>query len=160
MSNPFELLAEQQINSPTRAKLRAAEKRAAKQTMVPTDQEKKLIDQSRQLRSYRRWKRERIKQHLAIPYRPGFLALRRVLRSLTIETPDALLDFVAGASWLHAAPFETRAIVLDVISARISRLRIQNGLEPFDDSLPGEEPTAFEIIRAQINTFTKSAEQT
>ena len=159
MVNPFEQLADRQINSPTRARLRAAEKRAAKQPMVPTEQEKKLNDQTKQFRSYRRWKRQQVKERLAEPYPEGFSELRRILRSLTIDNPAALVDYIAGAAWLHKASHEARAIAMEVISDAITRLRIQNGFAPFDDALPGEEPTVHDLILARLDTFSKPTEQ-
>jgi len=41
-----------------------------------------------------------------------------------------------------------------MIGWAIARLRIRNGYPPFDDSLPGEDPTVFEIIRAELDCFS------
>ena len=80
MDNPFEALAEQ-LTSPAKAKIRAAEKRAA---MKPTAQEQESINKRRQFRMYRRWKRGQIKEFKE--RNPQIFAeLRFVLRRLTLD---------------------------------------------------------------------------
>ena len=74
-----------------------------------------------------------------------------MLRRLTIDDSAKLVDYVEQAQWLVDADRLTRYIVLSVIADKIVKLRIQNGYAPFDDSLPGELPTAFEIIRARLS---------
>ena len=119
--------------------------------MVPTQQEKKQRDQQRQYRAYRRHKRAEIRTLLEGQYRIPFLQLSRVLRRLTIEDSKPLLDYVEQAQWMVDADRVTRYIVLAAISHRIIKLRIQNGYAPFDDSLPGELPTVYEIIRKRLS---------
>jgi hypothetical protein len=41
-----------------------------------------------------------------------------------------------------------------MIGWAIARLRIRNGYPPFDDSLPDELPTVFEVIRAELDCFS------
>jgi len=147
MNNPFDQLADRQAVSAQKAKWRAAEKRAAKAPMVPTEQEKKLRDNNKQLRLYWRWKRRLVKAELRGLYAGPWRELLRVLRKLTIDDSSPLLEHVH--KW-QGADRDTLHLVLEIISRRITRLRIQNGYEPFDDALPGEQPNAYLIIRAEL----------
>ena len=45
-------------------------------------------------------------------------------------------------------------IMLSAIDQAIARLRVRNGYPPIDDSLPGEDPTVFEVIRAELDCFS------
>jgi len=148
MDNPFEALAEQ-LTSPAKAKIRAAEKRAA---MKPTAQEQESINKRRQFRMYRRWKRGQIKEFKE--RNPQIFAeLRFVLRRLTLDNAEFLLQF----SRFHSNQIRShtdRAIALGIMGTAIARLRIRNGLPPFDDSLPSEEPTVFELIRDELDCFS------
>jgi hypothetical protein len=150
MSNPFEDLADHGMTAPVKAKIRAAEKRAA---MKPTAQEQESIDKRRLLRTHSRWRRRQIKEHLARPYWVEFRELAAFLRKMTINDADRLVDFVKRATWLKSGPYAARFCALMLVGDTIARLRIRNGLPPFDDSLPGEEPTAFEKIRDELDCF-------
>jgi len=154
-SSPFEQLAQRQMVQATKrkhakreAKLFASDRHAP---MVPGEQEKKQRDQQRMVRAYRRHKRAEIRTLLEGQHRIPFLQLTRVLRRMTIEDGPALVAHVDNAQWLVDADRLTRYIVLAAISDKIVKLRIQNGYAPFDDSLPGELPTVYEIIRAKLS---------
>ena len=140
--------AEKRRAAKRQAKLYTSDKQAP---LVPSAQEKKQRDATRQFRAYRRHKRAEIRALLEGQYRVPFLQLSRVLRRLTIEDTQPLLDYVEQAQWMVEADRVTRYIVLASISHRITKLRIQNGYAPFDDSLPGELPTVYEIIRARLS---------
>ena len=43
---------------------------------------------------------------------------------------------------------------MTLIAAHLIVLRLTNGEAPFDDSLPGEEMTLFEIIRKELRVLT------
>lgn len=156
--NPFLLTAELQMVSASKAKLRAAEKRAAKYKrdsdapMILEGLDKKLAQQSAQVRAYKRQRRALIRAQLMGPKKIQWLELTRVLRRMTIDDSAPLINHVSQATWLHEADLDTRYIALSIIAYAIVRLRTVNGYDPFDDSLPGEEPTAFEIIRGILKT--------
>jgi hypothetical protein len=154
-SNPFEQLAQQQMVQAFKRKHKRREaklyQRDSDAPMVPGEQDKKQRDQQRMYRSYRRHKRAEIRALLEGQYRIPFLRLSRVLRRMTIEDGAALVEHVEQAQWMVEADRLTRYIVLAAISDKIVKLRIQNGYAPFDDSLPGELPTAYEIIRAKLS---------
>ena len=63
-------------------------------------------------------------------------------------------DHVKQAQWLHKSDLNTRRVAVSMIANVIVRLREVNGYAPFDDSLPGEDPTVFEIIRAELRVLT------
>jgi len=158
-SNPFEQLARQQMRRKTWEKALASSHKAeakkyasdADAPMVPGKQEKKQRDEARQVRAYKRWKRAEIRTLLEGPHRIPWLTFSRMLRQLTLEDPQPLIDYVERAAWLRDADQLTRYIALAAISQRIVKLRIQNGYPPFDDSLPNEPPTAFEVVREMLS---------
>jgi|SRR6185436_10568436 hypothetical protein len=152
MNNPFEAVSARQTTAYTKARLRTAEKRAAKAPMKLTEQEQKQKDDARQVRLYRRWKRGQIREFRQRNPQV-FRDLRRLLRKTTLYNSELLLRF----SRYHLRQLKShadRSIALNMIGWAIARLRIRNGYPPFDDSLPGEDPTVFEIIRAELDCFS------
>ena len=149
MNNPFEALADRQLTAPVKARMRASEKRAA---MKPTPQEQESINQQRQVRMYRRWKRSQIRE-FAERNPQVFRDLRRLLRHQTLHNAELTLRF-SRCHLRQLKSFHDRAMALGMIGTAIARLRIRNGLPPFDDSLPDELPTVFEIIRAELDCFS------
>jgi hypothetical protein len=162
--NHFEALANAQMVAATKAKHRAAEKREAARAvkvvrseadapMKLSGMEQEQADQSKQLRLYKAWKREEAR--LEFEHRPSeWTALSKVLRNLTIDNGDTLLDYIKNANWLHAANHSTRRVVLSLVANRIIRVRLENGYAPMDDSALGEAPTLFEIIRNELKVLT------
>ena len=161
MTNPFEQLADAQMVAATKARHRAAEKRAAKivksereAPMKLSEMEQTQADQSTQLRAYRAWKRAEVEALLNGPHGEDWKQLAKLLRSLSLESADELVEHIKASQWLRDADMQTRRTALSVISSTIIRLRIANGYSPISDSLPGEEPTAFEIVRSELRTET------
>lgn len=149
--NFFEQMGDRQIVAAQRAKHRAAAKRAERAPMVPVgEQEKELRRQQLQAKRWRHDRRRRIREAMEAAEHHGWVDLRRQLRRLDLERPQELIDHVASATWLHQADLDTRYLVLSIIGTSITRLRERNGLEPFDDALPGEPDTVFQIIRKLI----------
>jgi hypothetical protein len=144
----FVSLGKDQMVASAKRKLARQEARQGEAPMVPTATEKKLRDQQLQMRRYNRWRRAAIRTQLEGPHRDGWRAMARELRSMTIDTGPALVEHVRHAQWLRAASVDERYLALSVISSAIVRLRIRNGYSEFSDSLPGEELTAYELIRA------------
>jgi hypothetical protein len=174
-TDPYEQFAEQSATAALRANRRAAEKRANKRVdgvwvvqsekdapMKPSAAEQDMLDQSQQMRMYRRWQREQVKVHLTDPYGEQWLEIMRVLSRVTLETgADELVAAVRNAGWLKEAPMASRVTALSRISNRIIWLRVTNGLAPIDDAMPGldgidpgEPLTVFELIRAELNVLT------
>jgi hypothetical protein len=124
-------------------------------TFKPGPLEQKMEDNSILTRRWRRWIRAEVREHLATPYPQQFSELRRLLRRLTIDDGEVLVDYVRAADWLHAAPIATRIVAQRIIAIRIIQLRVRNGLAEIDDSLPfSDEPqTVFEQIRDHLRVY-------
>ncbi|MEY9235360.1 hypothetical protein ABIF78_007683 [Bradyrhizobium japonicum] len=140
-----------------------AKRRASKVKVVQSEddapmklgpQEQKLADQSRQMRRYHAWKRDQYEQLLRGPQGEQWRALRRVLKHMTIADAAQLVEYVRQQGWLLYANLHMRQVALSLIADAIIKLRIQNGYSPMDDSLPGEPPTVFEILRSELRVLT------
>jgi hypothetical protein len=109
--------------------------------MVPSRAEKERREASIQFRKYEKWRQER---RLAV-----FKTcenLESMLKGLTLESGGELIDYCKHREWNYTE--ECRPCdVLAAIDDAIVKLRVIHGMPPMDDSLPGEEPTAFEQIR-------------
>jgi hypothetical protein len=165
VSNSFERFAETQMVAATKAKYKAAETRERKAKVKVLQSEKdapmklspleqKMEDSSRQMRIYRRIKRAELRARLEGTQAEQWRALIEQLKALTIEDGDALVDYVQAQDWIREADLDTRYAVLSLIADVIIRLRVRNGYSPIDDSLPGEPPTVFEIIRSELRVMT------
>ncbi|MBO4228153.1 hypothetical protein [Bradyrhizobium neotropicale] len=161
--DPFAQAAEEIATAALKAKRRAAERRAAKVKLVRSEkdapmklseQEQKLADQSKQMRLYRAWKRSEFEAMLTGPNGTDWRVLATNLRRLTLDHAEDLIAYVRGARWMRESDLRTRQAALALIANRIIRLRLENGLAPMDDSLPGEAMTAFEIIRSELRVLT------
>ncbi|WLA79601.1 hypothetical protein [Bradyrhizobium elkanii] len=122
--------------------------------MKLSEMEQKLADTSKQFRAYMRSKRAELKAMLQGPQGKHWHELVQRLRSLTIEESEPLIDYVKKARWLLDADLHTRQVALALIAGVIIRIREENGYSPADDALPGEPPTAFEIIRDELKVMT------
>jgi hypothetical protein len=160
MTNPFEQLANAQMVAVTRAKHRAAEKRAAKVVksekdapMKLSEMEQKQADQSTQTKLWRAFHRAEV-QTVAERHGENWQSLVRVLKGLSLDDGEELIEYIRSQRWLHDADAHTRRVALGLIARAIIRLRQINGLSPFDDSVLDEPPTAFEVIRKELRTQT------
>lgn len=164
MSNAFERFAETQMVAATKAKHRAAEKRERNRQakivqsekdapMKLSPMEQAMADSSKQFRGYMKAKRAELKQLLQGPDGERWRELVNVLRALTLEDGDRLIDFVRQQRLCDADP-RTRQVAIGLIDDAIERLRVQNGYAPMDDALPGEPLTVFQIIRDELGVMT------
>jgi len=165
-ANPFEQLAAEQMADATRRKLEASRKRAEKRQahivqsdadapMILGPQEQKLADQSKQAQAYRVWKKaeyDAMKQHpLYFSQWNEFAA--RVL-DLTPDNTTEFVGYVAKQRWLLEAEISIRRLALSFLANRLIRLRLEQGLAPLDDSLPGEPDNLFITIRTLLRVLT------
>lgn len=154
-SNPFEALAEQQLSSAAKAQHRARDKRIAKLVvtserdapMVAKPAEKAMFEASAQLRLYQKHLRDRRNELLNGTYSVQLHELVAILKS---PSGGELVDWIEHADWLQQADYNTRHNTLSIIADSIATWRIRHGLAPFDDSVMGEPPTAFEQIRYML----------
>ena len=70
---------------------------------------------------------------------------RLMARLKQLRSARELVSFIAAQDW-SAVGAAARLIALHEINQAIMRLRERNGLPPIDDALPGERPTAFQLI--------------
>jgi hypothetical protein len=144
MTNAFEKLAERQICAPRKARMHAAEKRAA------TAAEKALAEREQMLRLWQGWRAERVGQLLEGAYGKAARDLLVFLGTMKLADAAALIALIKQGPWRTADP-DTRFVVLALIDAAITTLRERAGLPSIDDALPGEPPTAFQIIRGLLS---------
>jgi hypothetical protein len=141
--NVFEQLAERQISSPRKARIRAAEKRALR----------KVADEQRQLsKAYRKWRAEKREKLLTGPFGSDAQMVVNFLEEMTLESGDDLITLIEAGPWRQANA-DTRFEVLHLVHSAITKLRERNGRPALDDSLPwsDEPPTAFEIIHEVLS---------
>jgi hypothetical protein len=138
-ANPFETVgnkASQRQQPPVKK---------VKQPMVPSPLERKLYDQSQQLKRFREWKREIRSGLLTGDYAPEITQLLKLLRKL--PEPDVIVRFIQDAQWLRNGSAVMRHAVFEYVDAAMIRWRVRHGLPSFDDGLPDEPPSAFVTIR-------------
>jgi hypothetical protein len=145
--NAFLSVAEGMMSAPVKARHRAAEKRAAKQPMVLTPDEKEQRDKQTLLRQWKRWHKEKAAALLEGPHGKDIHELQKFIDAMTLSSSAALVDAIERAAWLRSAPAEIRAGVLTLVGNGIVKLRERHGMHPFDDALMDEPPTAFQQIR-------------
>lgn len=95
----------------------------------------------------RRW----FEEVLGGPEGPRVRAMVAWVATLGPDDADELVEVVAGEDWLLSAPQDVRLAALRLIGDEIGRIRRETGLLEFDDPLPGEPDTAFQIIRRLLN---------
>jgi len=141
----WEILADQQIASPVKAKIRAAATRAQRK------REKELADGDILFRQWQKWHAKRRDELLGGAWGEAARELADFLDRMTIEDAPALLTLVERSA-LRKADNDARFLALELVAHRIMYVREQLGLAPMDDSLPfsGEPPTCFEIIREML----------
>lgn len=164
MNNPFEQLAQEQMVAATKRRIETNRKRAeTRQAHVVQSEkdapmklgamEQKLQDSSKQMRSYRAYKKaeyDAMKHHPV--YADPWSELAQRTMALTLDNTDEFANYIAAQHWLLEAEDDVRRVTLSFIANRLITIRLENGLPPMDDSLPfsDEEPTLFETIRQQL----------
>ena len=112
-----------------------------------TAQEKKLADDARLLRWWKKFHREERDVVLAGPHGAVLGELLRMIKHLEHVQPSQLIGFVSSIDWT-VIDFDTRLTVLHEVNTAITRFREKRGFEPIDDNLPGELDTPFRMIKA------------
>lgn len=109
------------------------------------DLERKRTEQARLLRNWLNWHRDQRESVLAGPHRAMFERLLFILKGLAANSQPLLLAYIRGIDW---SPVDdtTRQIVLHEIGTRITKLRIEHGLAPFDDDPDGGD-NVFRLIK-------------
>jgi len=115
--------------------------------MVGTLQEREERAKQQQMGRYLKSLTLRKKELLDGPHGEHFARLIKFLDQMDITTAPELIEAVRNSVWLSDTDQATKNEALWLIDSAIMRLRIKEGLSPFDDPLMGEEPNAFLIIR-------------
>lgn len=148
MSNPFENYGEAATVAPVRRQQLNIEKR--RDAKIAQKGQAELDEKAILLRRYNAWVRERREEIFAGPLGKEFRALAALLRTMTPSSAPALIKFIENAAWIRMADADTRHEVLAMVSNGITQTRLNAGLPPFDDALPGEADNAFLVIRNHI----------
>jgi hypothetical protein len=113
--------------------------------------DKKLADDARLLRWWKKFHREQLEEALAGVHHD---VLERMMVQLkNLKFARELVNAMAAEDW-STVDADTRLIVLHELNVAICALREKHGQEPIDDPLPGEPDNAFRIIK---NLFKVSA---
>jgi hypothetical protein len=157
-NNPFTRLADQQMVAATKAKHRRRDAHIARSEadapMKLSEQEQAMADRQKLMANYRAANKAEFAKFLKGPDGKHWQDLRTALEYTSIGDADQLLSYIDRQDWLLNGSLKTRQDALALIAAHLIVLRLTNGYPPFDDSLPGEEMTLFEIIRAKLKVMT------
>jgi hypothetical protein len=116
-----------------------------------TKEQKKLADDARLVRWWRAWHREQREAVLAGPHSVVLSELFRMIKNLQHVQPAQLIGFAQSIDWA-AIDSNTKLIVLHELNNAITAFREKRGLEPIDDSLPGDPDTPFRTIKTIVLT--------
>jgi hypothetical protein len=150
--NPFLAYAAKVQPWVEKKKARAAERevnRAQKKAMIKALSERDLL-----LRLWKKWRNEVLHAELEGPYEKDIQLLINALNKMSLEHEKRLINIIRKGPWL-AAPPDIRFLVLHLIDARLIVLNEKADLPPFNDALPGEPLTPFQIIRAHLMEKTR-----
>jgi hypothetical protein len=142
-SDPFAAFADQAIVAPRKRQVRAAEARAERKRQEAFTERNKLF------RLWQHWHCQQVEQLQAGPYAAAVHVLAGFLESLSLTSGPELIELVRHGPW-YGADSDTRFQVLRLIDMALVQLRERHGLPPFNDALPDEPPTVFQIIRAEL----------
>jgi hypothetical protein len=156
--NVFEQFADSQLTAAAKRRHKDIERRAAKSVvtkeseapMKGTAREEARDERDALVARYRRAIAQERDELLHGPYGSQISTLQKYLRVMEMEGSGKLVKMVCDAPWLRGADQETKRGVLSMIADAILRVRVRNGLSPFDDSIDPEPPTAFQVIRKSM----------
>jgi hypothetical protein len=118
--------------------------------MVGTPQEREERAKQQQMARYLKSITVRKQELLQGRHAEHFRELVKFLEQMDITTAPELIDAVKDSVWLSDTDRATKNDALWLIDSAITKLRIKEGLPPFDDPLMGEDPNAFMIIRKHL----------
>ena len=110
-----------------------------------SEKDKKLADNERLLRWWKKFHREERDLALAGPHGAVLAELFRMFKNLQHVQPAQLIGFARSIDWV-TIDADTKLIVLHEFNAAITRFREKRGLEPIDDTVSGEPP--FRTLKA------------
>jgi hypothetical protein len=132
---------------------RAAAERALDERAARSATDKRLEDAARQYRLYRAAKRRQYEDLFADPAHGEQLRkFRATLNHFGPGDAERMIAFVADSNyaWLRNAPPDIRHAALEMVDARIQRIRVRLGVPVFDDPLPGEPDDVFQACKRTL----------
>ena len=115
-----------------------------------TPVEKAVHDRDRLYRQYKAAKKQELAELYADPEWGDVLRkFVATLKHFGPEHADRMVEYVSTHK-LTQAPLDIRFAALQQCDYRITRIRQRAGLVPFDDPLPGEEPTVFTLCKRAL----------
>ena len=118
--------------------------------MVLRGAEKALAERSKQMSRAKRWINAETQAFLDGPWGNQIKQIESFLKSMGIEDAERLLDILDRLDWFRHADRNIRSYLLSSIDEAIINLRVDNGLAPIDDALPGEQLTIFQMIKEKL----------
>ena len=122
-----------------------------------SEKDKKLADDARLLRAWRKWHGEQLEKALASMLGAVLARLMEELKDL--RSARELVDFLAAQDW-SAVDANTRFTALHEINNAITKLHQHENLTSIDDPLPGHSENAFRIIKRIFESFPSHAGKT
>src|SRR6516225_8822169 len=104
-----------------------------------TAQEKKLADNERLLRWWKKFHREEREAVVAGPHGAVLAELFRMVKNLQHVQPAQLIGLARSIDWA-AIDADTKLVTLHEFNAAITRLRERHNMEPIDDTVEDEPP--------------------
>jgi hypothetical protein len=142
-SDPWARLAEESISNPVKSRMKAAATREQRR------QEKAKAEGDILFKEWKTWHEQRKAELLAGPYGQDALQLLNFIEQMTLDDAARLIELIE-ASAIRSADRNTRRQILSLISRGIIYVREANGLDPFDDPLPDDDPDVFQRVKCLL----------
>jgi hypothetical protein len=116
-----------------------------------SEKDKKLADDACLLRAWHNWHAEELAEALAGPHRVIATQVVTFLKMLesTPSAASALLELMRSQTWADVDA-DTRFELLHLINTKITALREQNNMAPFDDPLPNSRANVFLLVKKYL----------
>jgi hypothetical protein len=114
-----------------------------------SEKDKKLADDARLLRAWRKFHREELDAVLAGPHRLALGELFRMFENLQHVQPVQLIGFVQSIDW-SVIDYTAKLVVLHEFNKAVAAVRAKHRLDPINDPLPGQPESPFRTIRAIV----------
>ena len=103
---------------------------------LPRNEAKRLADNARLTKAWRKWHAEELAEACNGPHGAIVAELMSVLDQLTPNSAPALLACFERTEWTVVG-YDVRLVILHELNVAITNLRESAGLSSFDDGVPG-----------------------
>lgn len=118
-------------------------------------EQKKLADDTRLLRAWKKYHREEREAVLAGPHAVALNELFRMFKNLQHVQPSQLTGLARSIDW-SSLDSGTKLVVVHELNNSITAFREKHGMEPINDNLPGQPDTPFRTIKAILFPSTRA----